>query len=89
MQLHTRLTEDLPFFQAEETKERMDPRLISPLVVFLASELAKDLTGRTFFVGGGTIAEMKMIRGEGVTKQEGGGLWTADEIASNIQKILL
>jgi len=85
---HTRLTEDLPFFQAEETKARMDPKLVSPLVVFLVSDLAKDLTGRTFFVGGGTIAEMKMVRGEGVTKKENGGLWTPREIARSIDKIL-
>jgi NAD(P)-dependent dehydrogenase (short-subunit alcohol dehydrogenase family) len=85
---HTRLTEDLPFFQTEETKARMDPKLVSPLVVFLASDLAKDLTGRTFFVGGGTIAEMKMVRGEGVTKKENGGLWTPREIGQKIDKIL-
>jgi len=85
---HTRLTEDLPFFQAEETKARMDPKLVSPLVVFLVSDLAKDLTGRTFFVGGGTIAEMKMVRSEGVTKKENGGLWTTQEIARSIDKIL-
>ena len=85
---HTRLTEDLPFFQTEETKARMDPKLVSPLVVFLASDLAKELTGRTFFVGGGTIAEMKMVRGEGATKKENGGLWTAREIAQSIDKIL-
>jgi NAD(P)-dependent dehydrogenase (short-subunit alcohol dehydrogenase family) len=85
----TRLTEDLPFFQMDETKERMDPKLISPLVVYLASELAKDMTDKTFFVGGGTIAEMKMVRGEGVTKKDAGGLWTPDEIAANLNKILL
>ena len=85
---HTRLTEDLPFFQADETKSRMDPKLVSPLVVYLASDLAKDITGRTFFVGGGTIAEMKMVRGQGVTKKENGGLWSAQEIASSIDKIL-
>jgi NAD(P)-dependent dehydrogenase (short-subunit alcohol dehydrogenase family) len=30
----TRLTEDLPGFQSEELKERMHPRLVSPLVVY-------------------------------------------------------
>jgi len=86
---HTRLTEDLPFFQGDESKAKMDPKLVSPLVVFLASELAKDMTDKTFFVGGGTIAEMKMVRGEGVTKKEGGGLWTPDEIAASLDRILL
>jgi NAD(P)-dependent dehydrogenase (short-subunit alcohol dehydrogenase family) len=85
---HTRLTEDLPFFQAEDTKSKMDPALVSPLVVFLASELSKDMTDRTFFVGGGTIAEMQMVRGKGVTKP-GDGRWTPQEIASQLDDILL
>ena len=85
----TRLTDDLPMFQTDEMKARMDPKLISPLVVYLASEQAKHLTDKTFFVGGGTIAEMRMVRGEGETKKESGGLWTPQEIAAKIDKILM
>ncbi|MEN8180964.1 MAG: SDR family NAD(P)-dependent oxidoreductase [Myxococcota bacterium] len=85
----TRLTEDLPGFQAEELKARMNPSLVSPLVVFLASDLARQYSGKTFFVGGGRIAEMKMVRGEGATKKEDGGLWTPEEIASRMDEILL
>jgi NAD(P)-dependent dehydrogenase (short-subunit alcohol dehydrogenase family) len=85
----TRLTEDLPGFQDDTLKERMDPKRVSPLVVYLASDLAKEHTGKTFFVGGGRIAEMKMVRGEGATKTEDGGLWTAQEIASRMGEILL
>jgi NAD(P)-dependent dehydrogenase (short-subunit alcohol dehydrogenase family) len=85
----TRLTEDLGGFQSEELKARMHPRMVSPLVVFLASDLARDYTGKTFFVGGGRIAEMKMVRGEGVTKKEAGGLWTPEEIAARIDDILI
>ena len=85
----TRLTDDLPMFQTDEMKARMDPKLISPLVVYLASEQAKHLTDKTFFVGGGTIAEMRMVRGEGETKKENGGLWTPQEIAAKIDKILM
>lgn len=85
----TRLTDDLPMFQTEEMKAKMDPKLVSPLVVYLASDQAKHLTDKTFFVGGGTIAEMRMVRGEGETKREGGGLWTPQEIAARIDKILM
>ena len=56
--------------------------LVSPLIVFLASDLAKDLTDKTFFVGGGRIAEMRMVTAKGVTKTDDGGLWTAEEIAA-------
>ena len=80
----TRLTDDLPMFQDEKFKATMDPRLVSPLVVYLASDLAKDKTGLTFFVGGGRIAEMKVVTATGATKTENGGLWTPEEIAAQM-----
>ncbi len=85
----TRLTEDLPGFSDEKLQEKMDPSLISPLVVFLASDLAKDLTNKTFYVGGGRIAEMKVVTAPGVTKGEDGGLWTPSEIGEKLGDILL
>ena len=83
----TRLTEDLAGMG--EMKEKLDPSLVSPLVVYLASELAKDQTGTTFFVGGGRIAEMRMVTAKGVSKTDEGGLWTAEEIAARMSEILL
>ena len=80
----TRLTEDLPGF-TEEMRENLRPGLVSPLVVFLGSDLSKDLTGKTFFVGGGRIAEMKVVTHTGITKTDEGGLWTPDEIAKHMQ----
>jgi NAD(P)-dependent dehydrogenase (short-subunit alcohol dehydrogenase family) len=85
----TRLTEDLAGMQADEMKEKLDPALVSPLVVFLASDLAKDQTGTTYFVGGGRIAEMRMVTAKGVTKTDDGGLWTAEEIAARLSEIRL
>jgi len=80
----TRMTDDLPGFDDEKLKARMSPAVISPLVVYLASDLSKDQTGKTFFVGGGRIAEMKVVTCDGLTKEEGGGLWTPEEIASKM-----
>jgi NAD(P)-dependent dehydrogenase (short-subunit alcohol dehydrogenase family) len=85
----TRLTEDLAGMQAAEMKEKLDPALVSPLVVFLASELAKDQTGTTYFVGGGRIAEMRMVTAKGATKTDEGGLWTPEEIAARMSEIRL
>ncbi|MDX1649444.1 MAG: SDR family NAD(P)-dependent oxidoreductase [Myxococcota bacterium] len=85
----TRLTEDLPGFQDQKMQERMDPKLVSPLVVYLASDLAKDQSGKTFFVGGGRIAEMKVVTARGVTKSDDGGLWSAQEIADRMGEIEL
>jgi len=85
----TRLTEDLAGMGTDEMKEKLDPALVSPLVVYLASDLAKEQTGTTYYVGGGRIAEMKMVTATGVTKTEDGGLWAADEIAARIDEIRL
>jgi hypothetical protein len=63
----------------------MNPRLVSPLVVYLSSDLSKDLNGKTFYVGGGRIAEMKVVTHTGVTKTDGEGLWTPSEIADRMK----
>jgi NAD(P)-dependent dehydrogenase (short-subunit alcohol dehydrogenase family) len=81
----TRLTEDLPGFDDEKMKASMSPALVSPLVTYLVSDLSKGLTGKTFFVGGGKIAEMRMVTHTGVTKKEGGGLWSPQEIANKMK----
>jgi NAD(P)-dependent dehydrogenase (short-subunit alcohol dehydrogenase family) len=77
----TRLTEDLPGFDQEKSKAQFDPKLVSPLIVYLASDQAKELTGKTFFVGAGRIAEMRMVTFEGVTKKTNDGLWSPQEVA--------
>ncbi|NNL67149.1 MAG: SDR family NAD(P)-dependent oxidoreductase [Myxococcales bacterium] len=84
----TRMTEDLAMFQKDDIKERMDPALVSPLIVYLASDLSKEITKRIFFVGGGTISEMRMTRTKGVTKTDDGGRWDPEEIAGRIDEIL-
>ena len=81
----TRLTEDLAGMETEQMKVQLDPALVSPLIVYLASDLAKDHNGTTFYVGGGRIAEMKVVTGEGVTKTEDGGLWSPKEIAEQMK----
>ncbi|MBW2271047.1 MAG: SDR family oxidoreductase [Deltaproteobacteria bacterium] len=81
----TRLTEDLPTFQDEKLQAQMDPKLVSPLVVYLASDLASEVTGKTYFVGGGRIAQMQVVTHTGVTKSEDGGVWTPQEIAEQMR----
>ncbi len=81
----TRLTEDLPGFDDEKLKARMKPGLVSPLVTYLASDLSKEITGNTFYVGAGRVAEMKVVTTKGVTKTEDGGLWTPQEIAAQMK----
>jgi len=53
----TRMTENLGMGQlADEDKERMSPRYISPIVVWLASPDSKDVTGRVFDVTGRALS---------------------------------
>ncbi len=81
----TRMTDDLPGAQSERFQE-MTPDHIAPLIVYLASELASEVTKRIFFVGGGRISEMRMVRADGARKES--GLWTPQEIAKQIDVIL-
>jgi NAD(P)-dependent dehydrogenase (short-subunit alcohol dehydrogenase family) len=78
----TRLTSDLPGFDADAVKDKYDPSHISPLIVYLGSDLAKEHTGTTFFVGAGKIAEMRVVTGEGVTQDE---KWTPQDIANQMK----
>ena len=50
----SRLTEDI-FPQGQNMEELLSPDKVSPLVVWLGSDDAKDVTGRTFLVTGNTV----------------------------------
>jgi len=80
----TRMTEDLPRYQNLKEGE-LDPAHISPVMVFLASDLAKDITGKFFLIRGPQISLMEVKTTEGVAKES---IWTPQEIAENIQKIM-
>ena len=50
----SRLTEDI-FPQGQNMEELLSPDKVSPLVVWLGSDDAKDVTGRTFLAAGNTV----------------------------------
>lgn len=76
----TRMTEDLPGFP-----EELKPECVSPMVVFLASGLADNVTGRIFGVQGGKITEYRYQISDGAIKDQ--GLWTPEEIAARFGEI--
>jgi NAD(P)-dependent dehydrogenase (short-subunit alcohol dehydrogenase family) len=86
----TRMTSDLPGMQGI-TEEMLSPEATAILVVYLASDLAKDLNGRVIGSHGGTIGgkfyEFKMTMAEGFSTKE--KLPTVEEVANNIDKILV
>jgi NAD(P)-dependent dehydrogenase (short-subunit alcohol dehydrogenase family) len=79
----TRMTEDLPMMKGL-SPEALGPQHIAPLVAFLASDLAGDVTGRIFGVHGPKIFEYRMDQTEGVTKE---GVWTPEEIKDRLADI--
>ncbi len=52
----TRLTEDLGGPVTEERRERMNPRWVAPIAVWLASEQSSEVSGRMFEASGGVLA---------------------------------
>jgi NAD(P)-dependent dehydrogenase (short-subunit alcohol dehydrogenase family)/acyl dehydratase/putative sterol carrier protein len=68
----TRMTEEIDSVPAEYRPEE-----VSPVVVFFASDLAKDLTGRIVGVHGRHLFEYRMENSEGKEKKDA---WTPAEI---------
>jgi len=76
----TRMTEDVAF-----VPDDMLPEHISPIIVFLASDLSKGVTGRLFSVMGPKIQEYKYLVTDGA--KAAGAMWTAQEIADRFNEI--
>ena len=72
------------------TEEMLDPATLAPVVVFLASELGKELNGRVLLAHGGTIGvkitEFRMQMNDGYNTRE--GIPTPQQIAQNIDQVL-
>lgn len=87
---YTRMTANLPGLKGV-TEEMLDPATMAPLVVFLASDLAKNLNGRVLLAHGGTIgvkvAEFKLAMAKGFNQK--GGIPTAQDIADHITQVLI
>ena len=80
----TRMTEDLAAFSALE-EGQLDPAHIAPVMVFLASDLGKDVTGKFFLIRGPQISMMEVKVTDGAEKD---GMWTPQDIAYVIDKIM-
>lgn len=76
----TRLTEDLPMMKAlPNAKDLLAPEHIAPAALFLASDLASDVTGSVLAVEGPRMYLFKMIQTNAVMARDG-KQWTAQEI---------
>ncbi|MFX0062978.1 MAG: SDR family NAD(P)-dependent oxidoreductase [Candidatus Hermodarchaeota archaeon] len=77
----TRLTEGIDLIPSEFTPEQA-----TPMVLFLASDKAEDITGRIFGIHGQHLFEYQMKTTPGVEKS-GKDLWTVDEIVEKFEEI--
>jgi NAD(P)-dependent dehydrogenase (short-subunit alcohol dehydrogenase family) len=77
----TAMTESMPMFAVPEAGfDRFDPANISPVVVWLASDAAADVTGKVFIVIGGDV---HLVQGfEVVSTVQTDGRWTPDGLAA-------
>jgi NAD(P)-dependent dehydrogenase (short-subunit alcohol dehydrogenase family) len=83
----TRLTEDLPMLAAlPNAKELLAPEHIAPAALFLASDLAADVTGTVLAAEGPRLYLFKMIQTAAVTPKDGAA-WTAQEIKERWKEI--
>jgi NAD(P)-dependent dehydrogenase (short-subunit alcohol dehydrogenase family) len=75
----TRMTEDLKMVQAiPNAKEMLAPDHISPVALFLASDLSADINGTIVGVMGTKVSVYRMIETAGTTPK--GATWTAQEL---------
>ncbi len=56
----------------------MDPDNIGPVVAFLASDEAAEITGQTFIVWGGIVAHVRMPHVADIVQNA--GRWTVDQL---------
>ncbi len=70
----SRMTEDI---MPPQLLERLEPENVSPLVAYLASETCTD-TGKIYSVGGGYMARVAILEGEGATFD---GVPSPDDVA--------
>jgi len=82
----TRMTSDLAMMKGATEKE-LGPHLVSPVVVFLASDLAAGITGQVVGVEGGRIFLYRMETSEGVVKETTAGPWSPLEIKEAWERI--
>lgn len=76
---YSRLTEDI-FPEDQNLEELLSPDKVSPLVVYLGSDEAKDVTGRTFLVSGNSVQLLSWQAQEICAKDNTDEPWSVADI---------
>jgi NAD(P)-dependent dehydrogenase (short-subunit alcohol dehydrogenase family) len=83
---YTRMTRDLPGM-ADASEASMGPQFMAPLVCYLASEHAGQISGQTFGVNQNQLFVYKMMVSEGVNKLEPAP-WRPAQIGNVISRVI-
>jgi NAD(P)-dependent dehydrogenase (short-subunit alcohol dehydrogenase family) len=84
----TRMTDDVPVLKSMGI-ETMGPEHVAPVVAWLASDLAHDVTGRIFGVHGLRVFEYRMAQSDGVDAPTEGEAWTPETLQRSLGGIEL
>lgn len=84
----TRMTEDIEVLKSMGI-ESMDPEHVAPVVTWLASDLAENITGRIFGVHGTKVFEYAVQQSDGLDAPPDGDGWTPQSLQDNLKKIAL
>ena len=80
---YTRMTETVPEEHRPYTREEMPPEKVGPIVAYLASEAAADITGCTISAAGDRVGVLSDPATEAVGVSPDG--WTAEELADHFR----
>ena len=84
----TRMTEDLPVFKAPGLDVETNPKLIPPVVTWLASDESADVTGKVFMLRGNHV-ELLFVERKLIAEKPGAtGPWAPKEIGGKIKEFL-
>ncbi|MFC7078736.1 SDR family oxidoreductase [Haloarcula halophila] len=81
---YTRMTETVPEEHRPYTREEMPPEKVAPMVAYLASEAAEDVTGCTLYAGGDRVGVLTDPATEAVGVEPDG--WSLDSLADHFRE---
>lgn len=82
----TRMTEDLPMFQAMPD-ETYGAHFVAPVALFLASKLCGELTGEVLSVAGAKVSVYRVVESDGAVLDDPRAPWTAAELARRFDEL--
>ena len=80
---YSRMTEDI-FPQTDGIEEQLSPNKVSPVVVWLGSDEAKDVTGRTFLVQGNNVTLLSWQSHTLASRDNKDGPWDVADIGKTV-----